>query len=95
MGEQTEEVKDYFTIAASGESRPFEFSGSLTHLAISYEIDLNLHVIERQVSSYFDFLSAAGGLNKGLRLFFRVVVSFFNYKVYSVYMVSRLFKLSN
>ena len=91
LGEQTEQTRDFFSIAASGKSRPFEFPDSLTHLAVSFEPDLTLYVIERQVSSYFDFLSATGGLNKGLRFLFKVVVGLLNYKMFSVYMVSKLF----
>ena len=52
-----------------------------------------MRITERGVGTYFDWISAAGGLNKGLRLLFRVAVSLFNYNVYSVYMVSHLFKI--
>ena len=63
------------------------------HFALSYEHYAHLKITERGVGTYFDWISAAGGLNKGLRLMFRVVVSLFNYNIYSVYMVSHLFKL--
>ena len=92
LGELSQEVLDIFGIEQSVLKRPFEFVGSTTHIALSYERNINLQVTEREVGRYFDFLSAAGGLSKGLRLLFRVVVSFFSYNVYSVYMVSHLFK---
>ena len=91
MGAQTEETRDIFSIEARGESRPYEFPGTFTHLALSFEPDLTLYIVDRQVSSYFDFISAAGGLNKGLRLLLRAFVSFFSYNVYSVYMISHLY----
>ena len=57
-------------------------------MAVSYERDLHLRIEERRVGTYFDGISAAGGLNKGLRLLFKIVVDFFDYNIYSVYMVS-------
>ena len=50
---------------------------------------------ERESGTYFDWISSAGGLNKGLRLLFGLVVNFLNYNVYSVYMVSHLFKMGS
>ena len=52
-----------------------------------------MRITERESGTYFDWISSTGGLNKGLRLIFRLVVSFFNFNVYNVYMVSHLFKL--
>ena len=94
LGDKTEETMDIFSIAMRTEVRPFEFAGMHTHLALVYEHDTNLYVTERRVGSYFDWISAAGGMNKGLRLFFSGIVNFFSYNVYSVYMVSHLFKKS-
>ena len=92
LGEYTREIEDFFFIGLRLEYRPFEFPGTFTHAAISYEFDLKLYVTERRAGSYFDWISSAGGMNKGLRLLFRVVVGFFSYNVYSVYMVSQFFK---
>lgn len=62
-----------------------------THLALSYEHDLNLYVVERKVSSYFDWIGAAGGVLNGLRIILGVVVALFSYNAYTVYMVSILY----
>ena len=72
-----------------------EFFGdaAMLHLSVIYENDMNLHIIERDSGTYLDWIGSAGGLNKGLRLMFRLAVGFLNYNVYSVYMVSHLFKL--
>ena len=74
-----------------------EFTGdaAMLHLSVVYENGMDLNVIDRDAGTYFDWISSAGGLNKGLRLILRLIVSFFNYNVYSVYMVSQLFKLAN
>ena len=75
--------------------RPAEFTGDRknVHMSLAYEHHVDLQVTEREASTYFDVISSAGGLNKGLRLIFRLVVSVLDYNVYSVYMVSHLFKL--
>ena len=39
----------------------YEFNDQV-HLAISYEMDLNLHVIERTVYTLLDWLGDVGGL---------------------------------
>ena len=63
-----------------------------THLAINYEHDLNLYVVERKVNSYFDWISAVGGVFGGLRILLRGIVGFLSYNAFSVYMVSKLYK---
>ena len=71
----------------------FDEERKLVHMSFVFEHHVDLQVTERETGTYFDWISSAGGLNKGLRLIFRLVVSFMDYNVYSVYMVSHLFKL--
>ena len=68
LGDLTEETHDLFAVELRSEYRPFEFAGMNVHFALNYEMDLNLYEVERKVGSYFDCISSAGGLNKGLRL---------------------------
>ena len=42
-------------------SRAYEFPDRV-HLSISYEMDLNLHVAERTVYTFLDWLGDVGGL---------------------------------
>ena len=92
FSEYTEEL-DIFHIAHRIETRPYELFGAeaRAHMSLVFEHDLDLRVVERETGTYFDWISSAGGLNKGLRLIFSLVVSFLNYNVYSVYMVSHLY----
>ena len=96
FSEYTEE-QDIFHIVHRIETRPYELFGTeaRAHMSLVFEHDLDLRVVERETGTYFDWISSAGGLNKGLRVLFTMSVSVFNYNVYSVYMVSHLFKLGS
>ena len=97
FGDYTKEEENIFTIDQRVEARPAEYSGEreFVHLSLSYEHHVDLKVTERESGTYFDWISSAGGLNKGLRLILTLVVSFFDYNVYSAYMVTHLFKLGS
>ena len=66
-----------------------------THLALNFEHDLNLYVQERKVDSYFDWISAVGGVGEGLRILIRGVVGFLSFNAFNVYMVSELYQKKN
>ena len=83
---------DIFSITRTGD-RPFEFSDTRVHMAISYEMNLDLIHTEREVYSLFDWVGDLGGLHDGIRLFFVACIAFFNYNHYSAYMVSQLFAM--
>ena len=61
-------------------------------MSISYEMNLDLLVTERYVYSVLDFIGDLGGLYDGLKLVFIGLIGFFNYNLYSAYMVTHLFK---
>ena len=54
---------------------------------------MDLLTTERTVYGYLDWLGNVGGLYDGLKLFFGIIVSFWNYKFYSSYIISSLYKL--
>ena len=74
--------------------RPFEFF-SRTHFAVTYEMNLDLLVTERTVYGFLDWIGNIGGLYDGLRLFFAIIVGFWNYKFYQSYLISHLFKIES
>ena len=56
--------------------RPYEFPDNV-HLQVSYEFDLTLYRVDRDVYSILDWVGDIGGLNEGLYLLFYVVLLFF------------------
>ena len=44
--------------------RPYEFPNDV-HIALTFEVDLNLQVIERQVYNILDWIGDIGGLGEG------------------------------
>ena len=61
------------------------------HLALNYEMNLNLFMYEREVYTTLDWFGNIGGLAQGLQLFFGAILAFLNYKYYNNYMVAKLF----
>ena len=71
--------------------RPYEFRDRV-HLQVSYEFDLTLHRIDRDVYSILDWIGDVGGLNEGLFLFFSVILAYFQFYDYENFLVDRLFR---
>ena len=71
--------------------RPYEFKDRV-HLQVSYEFDLTLHRIDRDVYSILDWIGDVGGLNEGLFLFFSVILAYFQYFDFENFLVDRLFR---
>ena len=71
--------------------RPYEFPDSV-HLQVSYEFDLTLHRIDRDVYSILDWIGDVGGLNEGLFLFFSVILAYFQFYDLENFLVDRLFR---
>ena len=53
-------------------TRPYEHDDNV-HLSLSFELDLNLYIIQRQVYTTLDLLSDLGGLRDILILFGAVI----------------------
>ena len=85
----TEVETELFSIKKVG-TRPYEFDDKIHH-SISYEMNLDLLATDRELYSILDWIGDLGGLYDGLKLFFVALISFFNYNLYSSYMVAQLF----
>ena len=59
-----EDIMDIFKIHET-KKRPYEFKDNV-HLQITFEFDLDLTVIDRQVYSILDLLGDIGGLGEAL-----------------------------
>ena len=70
--------------------RPYEFPDRV-HLQITFEFDLNLYRIDRDVYSLLDWIGDVGGLNEGLYLFLMVVLSFFEFYEFDHYLIERMY----
>ena len=71
-------------------SRPYEFPDNV-HVQVTYEFNLDLHRIDRDVYSVLDWISDIGGLKDGLILVIIVVVSFLNFYKFDHYLIENLF----
>ena len=61
--------------------------------AVTFEMDLSVLQIERQVYTVFDMLSDVGGLTGIVAILFQLVTSLWNFNSFDNFMVSRLFKI--
>ena len=89
VGEITQDFYEIFEIERTIE-RPYEYFDNV-HLALNYEMNLNLFMHEREVYTTLDWFGNIGGLAQGLQLLFGALLSLLNYKYYNNYMVAKLF----
>ena len=61
------------------------------HVQITFEFDLNLHRIDRDVYSFLDWVGDVGGLNEGLYLGLKVVLIFFQFHDFEHFLIERLY----
>ena len=80
------EVEEKIFSINLAKDRPYEYPDSV-HFAINYEMNRNLVMYEREVYTSLDWFGNVGGLFEGLKLFFGMLVAFFNYKFYTNFMV--------
>lgn len=71
-------------------TRPYEFPDRV-HVQITFEFDLNLHRIDRDVYSFLDWVGDVGGLNEGLYLGLKVVLIFFQFHDFEHFLIERLY----
>ena len=69
----TEDEQRMFSQAYSL-SRPYEFPDDV-HLSVSFEFDLTLYRVDRDVYSILDWVGDVGGLNEGLYLILSVILA--------------------
>jgi len=71
-------------------NRPYEFPDRV-HVQISFEFDLNLYRVDRDVYSVLDWVGDMGGLNEGLYLGMKVILMFFQFYEFDHYLIERLY----
>ena len=79
-----------FDIIEKGKRPPLAFFG-IPDETISFEMNLDLEVAEREVYSLLDWIGSLGGFQRGLRTIFSLMLLIMTYKRYETYMVSKLF----
>lgn len=70
--------------------RPYEFPDRV-HFQISFEFDLTLYRVDRDVYSILDWIGDVGGLNEGLFLFFHIILIFSQFYDLEHFLIERLF----
>ena len=61
------------------------------HLQVTFEFDLNLYRIDRDVYSLFDWIGDLGGLLEGLSIIMAFILSLLHYKQFEHYMIEKLY----
>ena len=90
FGLLTQEEHTIFTIEEE-KVRPYEIMDDIW-MSITFERDLDLHKIDREVYSLLDFCSDIGGLFEALRLLFYLIIGLTNFFSFENFMVSALYK---
>ena len=73
------------------QTRPYEFQ-DLNHTQVTFEFDLNLYTIQRDVYSLLDLIGDVGGLNEGLMLLIGIVIALVNFEKFQHFLIEHLFK---
>ena len=84
-----EDEKEIFSILEIAK-RPYELPNSV-HVAINFELNLDLTVIDRQVYSLLDWLGDMGGMLEALVYLSTFVLAIINYGQFKAMLVSALF----
>ena len=61
------------------------------HLQITFEFDLNLYRIDRDVYSLFDWIGDLGGLLEGLSIIMAFILSLLHYRQFEHFMIEKLY----
>jgi len=61
-------------------------------MAISFELDQDLRVVERSIVNIMDVISDIGGFVEIMTITGSIFLSIFNYQKFNSYLVSKLFK---
>ena len=72
-------------------SRPYEFKNNV-HVSVTFELDLDKSVIDRQVYSILDWLGDIGGLVEALFFIGSTILAVFTFKQFDALMVSHLYR---
>ena len=83
-----------FDIVETGKRPPLT-AYSISSETLSFEMNLDLEVTEREVYSLLDWIRSLGGFQRGLRTIFSLFLMVLTYKNYETYMVSQLYEKPN
>ena len=67
-------------------NRPYEFPDNV-QMQVTYEFDLNLYRVDREVYSFLDWIGDIGGLMEGLILFFGLVLAAVQFNKFDHFMI--------
>ena len=86
----TEDKYEIFTNTLV-KTRPYEFPDNV-HLQVTFEFDLSLYRVDRDVYSILDWIGDIGGLVEGLALFFGGLVALISFNSFDHYMIEYLYQ---
>ena len=72
--------------------RPFEFSNSV-HISVTFEVDLDLQVIDRQVYNILDWIGDVGGLGEGCFFISYTILGIIHFGALDNMIISELFRI--
>ena len=72
--------------------RPFEFDNQV-HISITFEVDLDLTVIDRQVYNVLDWIGDIGGLGEGCFFISTMLLSVIHFGALDNMIISELFRV--
>ena len=81
----TEDLFEIFTNTLV-KTRPYEFRDNV-HLQVTFEFDLSLYRVDRDVYSILDWIGDIGGLSEGLALFFGGMFALMSFNNFDHYMI--------
>ena len=73
--------------------RPYEFDNEV-HISITFEMDLDLHVIRRQVYNILDWIGDVGGLGEGCFFISITLLGVIHFGALDNMIISELFRVS-
>ena len=86
-------TEDQQTIFSNKQSwrRPLEFEDVSLHLSVTFEFDLTLYRIDRDVYSILDFIGDLGGLAEGFYIILWVLLSIATYNNFEHFLIEFLY----
>ena len=91
LNDHNKKQNNIFSIEES-KTRPYK-EDDLVHLSVSYELDLNMYSISREVYNALDMLGDIGALQYALFLIFSFLLTILNFHHMENYLVSQMFQV--
>ena len=88
----TEDDRRIFT-SKFARTRPYEYYDNV-HIAISWEMNLDMIQLDRTVYSMIDLIGNIGGVIYGLTIFFSYLIGVVNFNKFEHYMIEQLFRIA-